>query len=272
MFPILLPNFDPVAIKIGFIAIRWYSLAYIFGILIAIFFIKKQNEKYKIMSDKAFDDLLTYIVLSIILGGRLGYVIGYNLKFFIANPLEIIAIWHGGMSFHGALIGVILGLWLFCRKYKIVYLELLDVAATITPIGLFFGRIANFINMELYGRETHSNFGVIFPNVDNLPRHPSQLYEATLEGIVLFAILFSLSHFTNIRKYRGALGGLFIALYGIFRILIENFRQPDEQLGEIDFGLFSLTMGQILSLPLIIAGIILLIKAFYFKNAKQNQK
>jgi len=256
-----LSNIDPIALQLGPIAIRWYSLAYICGILIAMIFLKKQ----KIMSKEAYDDWLAWAVLSIILGGRLGYVLFYNPAFFIENPLEIFMIWHGGMSFHGGLIGAIIGMWIFCRKYKIEYLHLTDRLAIIAPTGLFFGRIANFINMELYGRTTDGNYGVIFPNAGDLPRHPSQLYEAFLEGIVLFAILFFLSKFTKISQKKGILSGIFLIFYGIFRMIIELFREPDDQLG---FLFQNVTMGQVLSLPLILLGLILIIKSFrqYPKN------
>ncbi len=248
-----LSNIDPIALQLGPIAIRWYSLAYICGILITMLFLKKK----KIMSQEAYDDWLTWAVLSIILGGRIGYVLFYNPAFFIKNPLEIFMIWHGGMSFHGGLIGAILGMWIFCRKYKIEYLQLTDTLAIIAPIGLFFGRIANFINMELYGRTTGANYGVIFPNAGDLPRHPSQLYEAFLEGIVLFAILFFLSKFTKISQKKGTLSGIFLAFYGIFRIIIELFREPDDQIG---FLFQNITMGQALSLPLILFGLFLIFK------------
>jgi len=259
MFPIHLANIDPIALQIGPIAIRWYSLAYIAGILFTMFFLKKQNEKRHLMSNEAYDSWLMWAVFSIILGGRVGYVLFYNTAFFIENPLEIFAVWHGGMSFHGGLCGAILGMWIFCRKYKIEFLSFMDTLAIAAPIGLFFGRIANFINMELYGRPTGSSFGVIFLSAeDNLPRHPSQLYEATLEGLLLFLILFLLSKFTKAQNYKGLLSGLFLALYGSFRILIENFREPDPQIGLL---FFDATMGQILSMPLILTGIFLLFKS-----------
>lgn len=257
MFPIILPNIDPIALQLGPLAIRWYSLAYIAGILCTMFFLKKQNEQHKIMSPEAYENWLVWAVLSIILGGRVGYVLFYNFEYFLTDPLEIFAIWHGGMSFHGGLFGVILGMWLFCKKYKIEFFQLMDSVAIVAPLGLFFGRIANFVNMELYGRATGSNFGVIFPNAGDFARHPSQLYEAALEGILLFTILFSLSKFTQIQKRRKALSGLFLIGYGLSRIIVENFREPDEQLG---FIFSSITMGQILSLPLILLGLFLVAK------------
>lgn len=255
---ITLPELDPVVFAIGPIAIRWYSLAYIIGILFALFFLKKANEKNEIMSQKAYDDWLTWAVLSVLLGGRIGYVLFYNPFYFLTHPLEILAFWHGGMSFHGGLIGVILGMFLFCRKYKISFFKLMDVLAVATPVGLLFGRISNFINMELYGRITEGNYGVIFPNGGDLPRHPSQLYEAGLEGLLSFLILISLYKFTNLKNRIGCLSGLFLALYGSFRIIIENFREPDSQIG---FLFANITMGQFLSLPIIIFGLLIIFKS-----------
>ncbi len=265
-FPITLPEINPVALQIGPIAIRWYSLAYIAGILFTLWWLKKVNEKDKFLSQKAYDDWLLWAVLSIMFGGRFCYVFFYNPQYFLANPLEILAIWQGGMSFHGGLLGAILGMWLFAKKYKINFLQLTDVLAIAAPVGLFFGRIANFMNMELYGRISNSHFGIIFPNAGELPRHPSQLYEAFLEGLLLFVTLFALNHFTKIRKSHGRLSGLFLAFYGSFRILIENFREPDEQIG---FVFSYITMGQLLSLPLILFGIFLVISA---KNSDSQKR
>jgi phosphatidylglycerol:prolipoprotein diacylglycerol transferase len=252
---ITLPELNPIALSIGPIAIRWYSLAYIIGILAAVFWLKKCNDKENLMSHEAYDNWLVWAVLSILLGGRFGYVFFYNFGYFLQNPLEIFAFWHGGMSFHGGLCGSIFGMWLFAKKYKIDFLKLMDALAVIAPVGIFFGRIANFINMELYGRPTNSDFGVIFPNGGDLPRHPSQLYEASLEGIVMFVILFSFHQFSSVRKKSGFLSGAFLALYGTFRITIEDFREPDEQIG---FLFLDVTMGQVLSLPLIFLGLFLI--------------
>ncbi len=255
-FPIILPEIDPIALSLGPIAIRWYSLAYIAGILFTLFWLKKLNQKDNFLSQKAYDDWLVWAVLSIMLGGRLGYVFFYNSSYFLENLLEIFAFWQGGMSFHGGLLGSIFGMWLFAKKYKVNFLQLTDALSIAAPVGLFFGRLANFVNMELYGRVSGSNFGIIFPNAGDLPRHPSQLYEAALEGILLFLILFSLNHFTKIRQVKGYLSGLFLVFYGSFRILIENFREPDTQIG---FLFDNVTMGQLLSLPLILLGIFLVI-------------
>jgi phosphatidylglycerol:prolipoprotein diacylglycerol transferase len=267
MNPIHLPALDPIAFSFGPIAIRWYSLAYIAGILFALFWLKKCNEKDKFLSEQAYDDWLFWAVISIILGGRFGYVFFYNSAYFFTHPLEIFAFWHGGMSFHGGLLGSILGMWLFAKKHKIDFLKLTDALATAAPIGLLFGRLANFINMELYGRVTNSNFGIIFPNGGELPRHPSQLYEAFLEGILLFLILFSLQRFSKFSRRRGFLSGMFLVFYGSFRILIENFREPDEQIG---FLFAKITLGQLLSLPLIFAGIFLIFFIPKGGNFKKN--
>ncbi len=250
-------NLDPVLIDFGFIVIRWYSLAYIFGIILGWWLgkkiinhiIKDINLKFNI---KEFDDLITYLVISIIIGGRLGYVIFYNLGYYLANPFDIIKVWEGGMSFHGALLGIIVGTYLFSKKKNLPTYFFLDIIACVSPIGIFFGRLANFINGELVGKVTTVSWGVIFPTIDSLPRHPSQLYEAVLEGAVLFIILNSLIFR---RKYKmGTCSYLFLIYYGIFRVISEYFRQPDPQLGYL-FNLFS--MGTLLSFLMIIVGLII---------------
>ena len=253
-------NLDPVLFNIGLISIRWYSLAYIFGILIGWWYgrfilTRKFHYNGTKFNLKLFDDLITYLIISIILGGRLGYVIFYNLKFYINNPFDILKIWEGGMSFHGALLGIIIGTIIFAKKNKLRIFLLLDVISCVSPIGIFFGRIANFINGELVGKTTEVFWGVIFPNIDGFVRHPSQLYEAFLEGIILFCIL----NFVLFKKnyYIGSCSYLFLIYYGIFRTFSEFFRQPDIQLGYI-FGLFS--MGMLLSVLMILAGTILYLK------------
>ena len=251
-------NLDPVLIDFGFIVIRWYSLAYIFGIILGWWLgkkiinhiIKDINLKFNI---KEFDDLITYLIISIIIGGRLGYVIFYNLSYYLANPSYIIKVWEGGMSFHGALLGIIFGTYLFSKKRNIPTYFLLDIIACVSPIGIFLGRLANFVNGELVGKATTVSWGVIFPAIDSLSRHPSQLYEAILEGAVLFLILNSLIFR---RRYKmGTCSYLFLIYYGIFRIISEFFRQPDPQLGYL-FNLFS--MGTLLSFLMIIAGLVIL--------------
>ena len=257
-------NLDPVLFDFGFIAIRWYSLAYIGGILAGWWLGKKLiNKRFKSIGQqfnlKEFDDLITYLIISMIVGGRLGYIAFYNLGYYISNPLDILKIWEGGMSFHGALIGIIVGTFIFSERKKISCLFLLDIIACVSPIGLFFGRIANFINGELIGKATNVSWGIIFPNIDMLVRHPSQLYEALLEGIILFFIL---NIFIFKKNYRtGTCSFLFLVFYGIFRIFSEIFREPDPQLGYfLDF----FSMGTILSFLMILFGMIIFI--FIRKN------
>ena len=250
-------NLDPVLFDFGFIAIRWYSLAYLAGIIIGWWLgkkiiIKKFQNKIYYFDLKQFDDLISYLIISIIAGGRIGYIVFYNPQYYISNPLDIIKIWEGGMSFHGALIGIIIGTYLFSLKRKILSLFLLDIIACVSPVGIFFGRIANFINGELVGKATNASWGVIFPTIDMLPRHPSQLYEALLEGVILFFIL---NIFILKKNYiTGTCSYLFLIGYGFLRIVSEFFREPDTQIGYL-FDLFS--MGTALSFLMILSGIIL---------------
>lgn len=226
------------------------------------------------LSRRQLDDLLTAVIFGVIIGGRLGYVLLYNLPFFLAHPLEIFAVWHGGMSFHGGLIGVIVAVLLFARHqtrrgdlsgttYDAGF-RILDILAVVTPIGLFFGRIANFINMEVMGRPTDVPWAVVFAGQTNIPRHPSPLYEAATEGILLFIIMYCLYRFTNLRRYPGALGGMLGMLYAVFRILCEQFRAPDIQIGFLTS--WGLTMGQLLSALMFIAGAIIFAAAFRKKT------
>jgi len=260
-------NLDPILFNFGFIAIRWYSLAYIFGILIGWWLGKKiiikkiQNISFK-FDLKEFDDLITYLIISIIAGGRAGYVIFYNLGYYISNPLDIMKIWEGGMSFHGALIGIVIGTYLFSIKRKIPIFFFLDIIACVSPIGIFLGRIANFINSELVGKITTISWSVIFPTIDLMPRHPSQLYEAFFEGIILFFIMFSLIFKKNYKI--GTCSYMFLIYYGMFRIASEFFREPDAQLGYL-FNLFS--MGTILSLLMLFIGVIIFI---FSKKINEN--
>ena len=254
MFAIPFPAIDPVLISIGPLAIRWYSLAYIAGILIGWRYIlglaavRKQDG----IDAATIDDLIVWLVLGVILGGRLGYVLFYKAGYYASNPLEAFYVWQGGMSFHGGAIGVILAMALFSRKRGIAFLPLADMVVCAVPIGLFFGRIANFINGELFGRPTDVPWAVVFPRGGPDPRHPSQLYESLLEGLVLFLILAALWRFTRLSDRPGALGGVFLMGYGAFRFFVEFFRQPDDHLGYLIAGA---TMGQLLSLPLIVAGL-----------------
>ena len=252
-------NLDPVLLDFGFMAIRWYSLAYIFGIVIGWWLGKKIVKNFLLNVDykfdvKEFDDLITYLIISIIVGGRLGYVLFYNFEYYISNPVEIIKVWEGGMSFHGALIGIIIGTHLFSTRKNIPTFFFLDVIACVSPIGILFGRIANFINGELVGKVTEVPWGIIFPAIDMVPRHPSQLYEALLEGLILFILINTI---TLKRKYKiGLNSSLFLIFYGIFRIIAEQFREPDSQLGYL-FG--NLSMGAILSSIMVISGFVFLI-------------
>ena len=245
-------NFDPVAFSIFSLNFRWYSLAYIFGIIIGWILAKN----YLVKNDeilKKFDDYITFLIIGIILGGRLGYVIFYNLDYYKNNILEIFFIWQGGMSFHGGLLGVILASVWFAKKNNQDPYLYLDVVSIVAPIGIFFGRVANFINSELYGIETSLPWGVKFIKVDDLYRHPSQLYEAFFEGIILFVILMYLRKKFLMRS-PGFISGMFLLIYSTFRFLIEFLRAPDEQLGYI---LLNLSMGQIISLIFLVIGIYL---------------
>ena len=244
-------NFDPVALQVFSVEIRWYSLAYIFGLIFGWIYCTKflisENTKKKL-----FDDYITYLIIGVILGGRLGYVIIYNPKYFFNNFSEIFMIWNGGMSFHGGVIGIILTTIIFCKKNKQDFFYFSDLVALSAPIGLFLGRIANFINSELYGRETDVFWSVKFLAIDNLNRHPSQIYEAILEGLLLFIILnYLVSRFN---KKDGYISSLFLIFYSIFRFLIEFTREPDEHLGLL---FLNLSMGQLISILVFFIGILL---------------
>ena len=242
-------NFDPVAIQIFSIEIRWYSLAYITGILLGWVLSKKIFISNPSLKEK-FDDFITYIILGIIIGGRLGYVIFYNLEYYSNNLTDVFKVWQGGMSFHGGLIGVIaVSIW-FSKKNNQDPFSYLDIVSIVAPIGIFFGRIANFINSELYGIETDMPWAVKFIQIDNLYRHPSQLYEAFFEGLILFFILI---YFRNkgFMKISGLISSLFLVFYSTFRFVIEFYRVPDEQLGYL---FFNLTMGQIISFAFFLVG------------------
>ena len=254
-------NFDPVAIQIFSIEIRWYSLAYIIGILLGWilskrFFISNVELKEK------FDDFLTFVILGIIIGGRLGYVILYNPNYYLDNLIDIFKIWEGGMSFHGGLIGVVLASIYFAKKNNQNFFIYLDVISIVAPIGIFFGRVANFINSELYGTETNLPWAVQFIKIDNLYRHPTQLYEAIFEGLILFLILIYLRN-KGLMKITGLMSGIFLICYSIFRFMIEFLRVPDEQIGYL---LFNLTMGQIISCIFFLIGIYLTIVRYENKK------
>jgi phosphatidylglycerol:prolipoprotein diacylglycerol transferase len=251
---------DPVALDLGFFELRWYSLAYLAGIFIGYWYLLRLLKAPGApMARRHADDLVFYAALGIIVGGRLGYVLFYNLAYYLQNPVDILKLWDGGMSFHGGLIGTVLGILYLARKEKLSWLRVHDYVACCVPFGLFFGRLANFVNHELWGATTDVPWAVSFPEVVNgllvngLPRHPSQLYEAFLEGPVLFAILWWMFWRTQARYEPGKLVGAFILFYGIFRFLVEFVREPDAQL--VGFAQASgLHMGQWLSLPMILGG------------------
>ena len=261
-------NFDPVLIDLGIIKIHWYSLAYVFGILIGwwygrLIITKKIHGSDQEIYLKNFDDLISYIIIGVIVGGRLGYVIFYNLTFFLNKPIEIFKLWEGGMSFHGGLIGVILSTYIFSKVKKLNYKIYFDIICCAAPIGIFLGRIANFINSELYGTPTDKPWGVIFPEIDNLSRHPSQLYEAFLEGIVLFVLI----NFLFLKKNfnYGLISFLFLIFYGIFRIVSEFYREPDKHIGYIfDF----ISLGSLLSVGMMIFAILFILKINFNEQNK----
>ena len=246
-------NFDPVAFEFLTFEIRWYSLSYIAGIVLAWIYIKKFILKETEYS-KYIDDLISYVIIGVIIGGRLGYVIFYNFEYYINNPLEILMIWTGGMSFHGGVLGVIISTYLFCKKNKLSTFYFLDLISLSAPIGIFLGRIANFINSELYGTRTDFFLAVIFEKVDTVSRHPSQIYEAFFEGIILF-ILLNFIYKKYINHKPGVLSALFLIFYSIFRFIIEFTREPDAHLGLV---FMELSQGQVMSILFFVVGLIIL--------------
>lgn len=250
MLALPFPAINPVLFSVGPFAIRWYALAYVAGILLGWKLFMRLDPKDKpFLTREKLDDLVVWITFGILLGGRLGYVLFYKPGYYLEHLSEIPILWHGGMSFHGGLTGVILASFLFCRKHGVDFWRLMDRLACLTPIGLFLGRIANFINAELYGRVTDVPWAMVFPNGGELPRHPSQLYEAGLEGIALFILLLAL--WRRAKSFSGMASGLFLLGYGAARIFVECFREPDAHLG---FLYMHATMGQLLSLPLVLLG------------------
>ena len=259
------PEFDPVIFQIGPFALRWYALAYVAGIALGWWYGVRLIKTAQIwgggeppISQTQADDLILWITLGIILGGRLGYVLFYRPELLWRSPLEVLQIWNGGMSFHGGALGVIIGVTIFARLQKVDLLRLGDIVAPCVPFGLFFGRIANFINGELWGRPTDLPWAVVFPTGGPFPRHPSQLYEALLEGIVLFLILRYATHRAKLLSRRGMVTGLFLAFYAVFRIAVEFVREPDFHMPVFPLGL---TMGMLLSLPMLAAGLFLVLRA-----------
>ncbi|HBH26095.1 MAG TPA: prolipoprotein diacylglyceryl transferase [Rhodospirillaceae bacterium] len=248
------PEIDPVAVQIGPLLVRWYALAYIAGIAAGWALARRLAGRFGLQAG-AVDDLVAWVMLGIIAGGRLGYVLFYNPLYYIEHPLEVLALWEGGMSFHGGLVGVGVALALFSRTRGVALLPLADMVACVAPIGLLFGRVANFVNGELYGRVTDVPWGVVFPDGGPLPRHPSQLYEAALEGPVLLGLLLILQRW---RPAAGVLSGAFLIGYGTARIFVEFFREPDAHIGFLVAGT---SMGQWLSAPMLAAGAALIVYA-----------
>lgn len=259
MLSLMFPSFDPVLVSVGPFVVRWYALSYLAGFVFAwryCMMLARQNPSGP--TAKQYDDFLTWAVIGTVLGGRLGYVLFYNFEYYLSNPREILEVWHGGMSFHGGMLGVIFAAFLFIRKNKISFFSFTDLLACATPFGLGMGRVANFINGELYGRVTDVPWGIVFPRGGALPRHPSQLYEALLEGLVLFIILAVMARIPKIREKHGMLSGFFLTGYAIFRFVIEFFREPDSQLGFLFSGA---TMGQLLCVPMFLFGMFLIIRS-----------
>ncbi len=256
MLAIAFPAIDPILVQLGPFAIRWYALAYVLGILLGwrymIFLARRPPQS---MTARDIDDFLVWATLGIVLGGRFGYVLFYRPGFYLENPLSALAVWQGGMSFHGGLLGVFVAMILFARSRKINWIGVADLVVCAAPIGLFFGRIANFVNGELFGRVSDVSWAMVFPHGGPLPRHPSQLYEAVLEGLVLFVVLAAFALGTKAPQRRGLLSGVFLTGYAIARMIAELFREPDAHLGFLFAGA---TMGQLLSLPLLLVGLYLI--------------
>lgn len=259
--PIQFPHIDPIAFHLGPLAVHWYGLMYLIGFLFALTVANRYADRDdNDWNRQQVSDLLFYCFLGVIIGGRLGYVLFYQFPLFLDNPLYLFKIWQGGMSFHGGLIGVLLAMGYFARKTKRHYFAVSDVVAPLVPFGLAAGRIGNFINGELWGRVTDVPWGIVYPGAGPLPRHPSELYEFILEGVVLFAILFV---YSRRKPPKGAVSGLFMLGYGCFRCFIEFFREPDPQLGFLTFGA---TMGQLLSIPMIVVGGLIMFWAYRHRS------
>ena len=267
--PLKYPSIDPVAIHLGPLPIRWYSLAYLAGFLLGWRYMlhivgldKDREEEPGRLNKLLIDDFLVWAVFGVIFGGRIGYVLFYNLPLYMENPLAIFMLWDGGMSFHGGALGVIIAMIIYSWRTKLQVLRLTDMVCAAVPIGLFFGRIANFINGELYGRPTTVPWGMVFPHGGDAVRHPSQLYEAGLEGLVLGSILCVLIHVSGVRNRPGMVSGVFLVGYAAARMTLEFFREPDRQLG---FIIGHYTMGQLLSIPMVIGGLYLIGRALASK-------
>lgn len=255
------PKIDPVFLRVGPLELRWYGLMYVLSFVVAyLLVIKNAKRKALPLNKDDVADLIFYLALGVILGGRIGYILFYNLSYYLENPLKVLAVWEGGMSFHGGLIGTLLSSFYYARKKKITFTTLADLCVPVAPICLFLGRLGNFINGELFGRVTELPWGMVFPGGGGQPRHPSQLYEAVLEGPVLFAILWLAQRKRNLPP--GVVFWCFISFYGLFRFLVEFTREPDPQIGYI-LGFFS--MGQLLSFPMFLLGLCMI--AYLFRRA-----
>ena len=272
LFAVPFPVIDPVLVEIGPVPIRWYALAYMAGLILGWWLMRRLSAQERLWDGRvrpsivSLDDLLVYAALGVVLGGRMGYVLFYNLDYFLAHPASIPAVWEGGMSFHGGLVGATLGIWLFARREKVPMLTVADLCSAVVPLGIFFGRLANFIKPELWGRVSDVDWAMVFPDpaAGPFPRHPSQLYEAATEGVLLFVVLMWAVRMGALKR-PGLVTGLFGAGYGIARIFCEFFREPDPQLGFL-FG--GATMGMLLSLPLVIAGLIFITRAWRAKGER----
>ncbi len=256
------PDISPDIVKIGPLTIRWYSMAYLVGWGLAwLYMLQLIKKKGAPCNAAQVGDFFFWAMVGIILGGRLGYVLFYKFSYYLSHPADILALWDGGMSFHGGFLGVAIAGYIFCRKQKIAFLRFTDLMACVSPIGLFLGRAANFINGELFGRITDAPIGMVFPRGGPLPRHPSQLYEAALEGLALFFLLWFLFNFTPARKKPGLLTGVFLVGYALARTFVEQYREPDNHLGFL-YGTGFLTMGQLLSIPMIAVGLYLIFRRY----------
>ncbi|MGD8325522.1 MAG: prolipoprotein diacylglyceryl transferase [Sphingomonadales bacterium] len=263
------PNIDPEIFSIGPFALRWYALAYIVGLLLAWrYVLKLVDQPHSPMARRHADDFFFWAVLGVILGGRIGYILFYNFDAYMSDPLAMLRLWEGGMSFHGGLLGVTLAMYLFCRHHKLSLFRFADYIACGVPIGLFLGRLANFINGELYGRVTDVPWAFIFPTGGPDPRHPSQLYEALMEGLILFVVLWVLFHKTPARRWPGFLVGTYTAGYGVSRFIVETVREPDAHIGFLSTGL---TMGQTLSIPMILFGLWLMYYGYSHRMDKPKK-
>ena len=261
------PQIDPVFLRIGPLQFRWYGLMYVLAFVATYLILRSEARRRKLaLTTDNIADLVFFGAMGVVLGGRIGYILFYKLSFYLAHPLQIFAVWEGGMSFHGGFLGVIIAFALYARRKKIPFFTLIDMAALCAPVGLGLGRIGNFINGELYGRQTDAPWGMIFPGGGDLPRHPSQLYEAFLEGLLLFILVRAVSRMSPVT---GVAGWTFVAGYGLFRFIVEFFRQPDDHLGLL---VASFSMGQLLSLPMFILGSFMAFRLYCSAQSREESR